>query len=131
MDLSDVRSVLQHIMDVGANYFPESAWKIFLINTPFMFRVSVGIEKARKRKVIWTVLASTEGIFFHAQALCIFLLHIRRCGPSLNPGSIPLPLLRYFVVLRHILAMMLGPHFHIFSFHLIMNSSIPPLHFLI
>eukprot|EP00049_Salpingoeca_infusionum_P014971 m.287009 g.287009 ORF g.287009 m.287009 type:complete len:331 (-) comp15786_c2_seq1:1396-2388(-) len=32
------RNILQKIFSVGADNFPESIWKIFVINTPFMFR---------------------------------------------------------------------------------------------
>lgn len=39
------RNVIKHVMDVGANFFPESAWKIFLINAPFMFRAVWAIVK--------------------------------------------------------------------------------------
>ncbi len=35
------------VMDVSANYFPESVWKIYVINAPFVFRVSVYVFRAR------------------------------------------------------------------------------------
>jgi len=39
------RTIIKQIMDVGANFFPESAWKIFLVNAPFMFRAIWAIVK--------------------------------------------------------------------------------------
>lgn len=35
------RNILQAVFGVGADYFPESIWKIYVINTPMIFRVGV------------------------------------------------------------------------------------------
>lgn len=32
------RGIIKQLMDVGGNYYPESVWKIFIINAPFVFR---------------------------------------------------------------------------------------------
>mmetsp|Transcript_5540 Transcript_5540/g.10770 ORF Transcript_5540/g.10770 Transcript_5540/m.10770 type:complete len:292 (+) Transcript_5540:81-956(+) len=32
------RQILQRLLDVGSHYFPEQMWKIYLINTPLLFR---------------------------------------------------------------------------------------------
>lgn len=29
---------LQHLINVGSHYFPEQMWKIYLVNTPLIFR---------------------------------------------------------------------------------------------
>eukprot|EP00047_Mylnosiga_fluctuans_P002202 m.223590 g.223590 ORF g.223590 m.223590 type:complete len:308 (+) comp10947_c0_seq1:28-951(+) len=42
---SHKRGIIKAIMDVGANYFPESIWKIFLINAPFVFRAIWAVVK--------------------------------------------------------------------------------------
>lgn len=39
------RNTIKAIMDVGGNYFPESVWKIFVVNTPFMFRACWAVVK--------------------------------------------------------------------------------------
>ena len=32
------RNTLKKVMSVGSDYFPETVWKIYAINTPMMFR---------------------------------------------------------------------------------------------
>jgi hypothetical protein len=32
------KSIIQQIFKVGSDYFPESIWKIYVINAPFIFR---------------------------------------------------------------------------------------------
>lgn len=32
------RGVIQRVFGVGGDYFPESVWKIYVVNTPFVFR---------------------------------------------------------------------------------------------
>jgi len=32
------REILQHLLGIGSHYFPEQMWKIYLINTPIIFR---------------------------------------------------------------------------------------------
>lgn len=39
------RATIKQVMDVSANYFPESAWKIFLVNSPFVFRAAWAVVK--------------------------------------------------------------------------------------
>lgn len=34
------RGVLKKVMGIGSDFFPETIWKIYVINTPFIFRVS-------------------------------------------------------------------------------------------
>ena len=38
------KTVIKQVMDVAANFFPESAWKIYMINAPMLFRA------------VWTVV---------------------------------------------------------------------------
>eukprot|EP00056_Hartaetosiga_gracilis_P001113 m.42324 g.42324 ORF g.42324 m.42324 type:complete len:325 (-) comp10503_c1_seq1:63-1037(-) len=39
------RGMLQKIFNVGADNFPESIWKIFVVNTPFIFRTVWSVVK--------------------------------------------------------------------------------------
>mmetsp|Transcript_18718 Transcript_18718/g.47205 ORF Transcript_18718/g.47205 Transcript_18718/m.47205 type:complete len:289 (+) Transcript_18718:106-972(+) len=32
------RDIIQRLLDVGSHYFPEQMWKVYLINTPLLFR---------------------------------------------------------------------------------------------
>eukprot|EP00961_Rhodomonas_salina_P161437 2173896-Rhodomonas_salina.2 len=32
------RNFLKKIFDVGTHYFPETMWKIYLLNSPYLFR---------------------------------------------------------------------------------------------
>lgn len=35
------RGIIQRVFGVGGDYFPESVWKIYVVNTPFVFRVRI------------------------------------------------------------------------------------------
>lgn len=39
------RTIIKRIFGVGGDYFPESVWKIYVINTPFIFRACWAIVK--------------------------------------------------------------------------------------
>ena len=39
------RGLLKRVADIGTHYFPETAWKIYLINAPFVFRAIWAIIK--------------------------------------------------------------------------------------
>ena len=39
------RDLLKRIFDVGTHFFPETMWKIYLVNTPMLFRAVWAIVK--------------------------------------------------------------------------------------
>jgi hypothetical protein len=71
---------IKQVMDVSANYFPESAWKIFLVNSPFVFRVSPFLIPCLF-KAAWAVVkpwihpitAAKINIFGSVKVLAFFL----------------------------------------------------------
>ena len=40
-----LRALVKRVLDVGSHYFPETAWKIYLINTPMVFRAGWAVIK--------------------------------------------------------------------------------------
>lgn len=72
------RHFLQKLFAVGGDYFPESIWKIYVVNAPFMFRVRRGGPRCRARQyamvVVYPVDAGGTG-------------RDRLCGPSSSRGS--------------------------------------------
>jgi len=39
------RTIIKKVFDVGADHFPESIWKIYVVNTPFLFRAAWAMVK--------------------------------------------------------------------------------------
>ena len=39
------RDLLKRIFDVGTNFYPETMWKIYLVNTPMLFRAVWAVVK--------------------------------------------------------------------------------------
>lgn len=39
------RGMIQKVLDVAKNYFPETVWKIYCVNTPMMFRAAWAVVK--------------------------------------------------------------------------------------
>jgi len=42
---SSKRSVIQHVFGIGSKYFPETIWKIYLVNGPMVFRAVFSMIK--------------------------------------------------------------------------------------
>ena len=42
---SKKRGTIQKVINVGSDYFPETIWKIWVVNAPMMFRAAWGIVK--------------------------------------------------------------------------------------
>jgi len=40
------KAMLQKFFQIGGDFFPETIWKIYIINTPFVFRAAWGVAKA-------------------------------------------------------------------------------------
>lgn len=44
--LGDKKTLMQKIFGVGSTYFPESVWKIYVVNAPFTLRMGWSVVKA-------------------------------------------------------------------------------------
>mmetsp|Transcript_138271 Transcript_138271/g.195712 ORF Transcript_138271/g.195712 Transcript_138271/m.195712 type:complete len:333 (-) Transcript_138271:45-1043(-) len=40
------KKMVQRVMAIGSDFYPETVWKIYVINAPFIFRAAWGIAKA-------------------------------------------------------------------------------------
>jgi len=44
--VGDKKTTMKKIFDIGGAYFPESVWKIYLINTPFAVRMGWSVVRS-------------------------------------------------------------------------------------
>ena len=55
--VGDKKTTMKKIFDIGGAYFPESVWKIYLINTPFAVRMGWSVVKSMVHPVTQVCIA--------------------------------------------------------------------------